>query len=121
VRNLINFFVCVLLVMRAAIPAGFMFGPAAAEGDLTIVVCTAYGAKVADASEPGAPFRSDRKTACDSCVCSATQTLAPLLDHPCLVTSFKWADVVYKPALKQFSETPRFSAQSARGPPHVLI
>jgi hypothetical protein len=117
VRNLINIFVCVVLVMRAVIPVGFMLGPAAAEGGLTIVVCTAYGAKVAEASEPGAPSRSDRKTACDSCVCSATQTLAAVLDHPRLVTSFKWAGVVYGLALKQFSETPRLSAQSARGPP----
>jgi hypothetical protein len=121
VRRLIVVLTLFALVMRAAVPAGFMLGPVTADGELQIVICTANGAKFIPANGSDSGSGADHTATSDSCAWASPTSLAASTGLDPLVIAIEWADVEYKRAVQQHSETPRPSAQSARGPPHVLI
>jgi hypothetical protein len=121
VRRLIVVLTLIALVMRAAVPAGFMLGPVTADGELQIVICTANGAKFISANDSASRSGADHTATSDSCAWAAPTSLSASTGQDPLVVTIVWADVEFKRAVEQRSETPRPSAQSARGPPHVLI
>ena len=120
-RRLIVVLTLIALVMRVAVPVGFMLGPVTADGELQIVICTANGAKFISANEPASRSGADDTATSNYCAWAAPTSLSASTGQDPLVVAIEWANVEYKRAVQQHSETPRPSAQSARGPPHVLI
>lgn len=119
-RSFFSFVVLIALVLRAAVPAGFMLAPHADQTGLDLVICTAAGAKtVVLGDDPAPPTGRDASSA--GCIYGAPITLAASLDPQGLITTVEWHEIVYLLERQQFNEPPATSASSARGPPHALI
>jgi hypothetical protein len=120
VRRFFTFVILIALVMRAAIPAGFMLAPSAPGDAVTMVICTGAGPKSVHFDGTGAPIEPEQSIAGDACAYTPLAAF-PVTDlPPDTMTSIAWAEVIYRLVRRQFSETPVPSAWSARGPPAVL-
>lgn len=115
VRTLGFLFIFVLLI-RAAVPAGFMLAPSLADaGGMTMVICTAHGVQHVPLEDEGEQLPSSSENFDCPFASSALSVLAN--DPPTLAAEVRYAAVVHKLARIQYSLTPLPGASSPRGPP----
>lgn len=116
VRYWLGILVLFALLVRAAVPFGFMIAPShAAGGGLTVVICTAAGPQTVAVDEDGKP--SPVETMDDTCPFAATAVPALAGEQPSLAAAVRYAAVVHMLARDQFSRTPQPGSASPRGPP----
>lgn len=114
--RIVGFIVVFVLLIRAAVPAGFMLAPAHADaGGMTVVICTAHGVQ-------HVPLEEEREQGPSStedfdCPFAASALSALANDPPELAAEVRYAAVVHKLARIQYSLTPLPGASSPRGPP----
>ena len=112
----VGFLALFVLLIRAAVPAGFMLAPSHADaGSVTVVICTAHGVQ----QVPVETEERERLPAPEEfdCPFAASALSALANDPPELAAEVRYASVVHKLARIQYSLTPLPGASSPRGPP----
>ncbi|HRO48807.1 MAG TPA: hypothetical protein PLW75_01580 [Hyphomicrobium sp.] len=114
--RIVGFLVLFVLLIRAAVPAGFMLAAAQADaGGVTVVICTAHGVQhvpLETEQREGLPSADDL-----DCPFAASALPALANDPPELAAEVRYAAVAHKLARVQYSLTPLPGASSPRGPP----
>lgn len=119
----LNLLIVLAFAVRSLLPMGFMLASTPEHGGLQIVICTGHGPQSWTLDKKGVPHpaqsNADTKSTCPYAPVAAVDGLssAPHL----LVHSVRYAAVTYAIASELFRATPKPGAQSARGPPAVLI
>ena len=114
--RIVGFLVLFVLLIRAAVPAGFMLAAAHADaGGVTVVICTAHGVQ----HVPLETEQSEGLPSADDLDCPFAASALPALanDSPELAAEVRYATVAHKLARIQYSLTPLPGASSPRGPP----
>jgi hypothetical protein len=120
VRHTFTSLLLFALLLRLAVPAGFMLAPSGSDADgLTIVICTASGQQAMALDEDGHPIPPASKAGHETCPFAASALPGLASDATQLSTSVQFAAVTYALAKIQFSLTPHPGAASARGPPRL--
>ena len=108
------------LLLRVAVPVGFMLTPSSADAHgLTLVICTAHGQQTMTLEDDGDPVSPASKAGHETCPFAASALPGLTSDVMQLSTSVEFAAVTYTLAKIQFSLTPHPGAASARGPPRL--
>ena len=121
-RIVIGMILLVAMALRSLLPAGFMLqASSAAAGGLEIVICTSAGAKSLAFDKNGAPIDpSSKQQHAEPGLCPYANSGAVALAHAETVrpaAQVEYSAIIYTLALRQFAETPKPGATSARGPP----
>lgn len=121
-RRYFSLLIGIAFVVRSLLPVGFMLAATTANaGDLAIVICTGHGPLTVD--EAGTPVQKKTPVSAKD-ICPYAPVGAATVDHDTphlLVRAVSYASLTYRITREIFRETPRPGAQSARGPPTVLI
>jgi hypothetical protein len=111
----------VALALHGLLPTGFMLqASSTAAGVLEIVICTSTGAKSLVLDGTGTPIDNSTNQHAELGLCPYASTGAVALAHAETVrpaAQVEYTAVIYTLALRQFAETPKPGATSARGPP----
>lgn len=111
--------VLLALLVRAAVPAGFMLVPLAADTTgFTVVICTEHGLQELVLDEDGNPRQAQLSH--ESCPFALSALPGVASEAFQLSTNVEYAAVTYARARLQFSLTPLPGATSARGPPGLV-
>jgi len=121
-RRYFSLLIGIAFVVRSLLPVGFMLAATSANaGDLTIVICTGHGPLTVDAT--GAPVSKKAPVSAKD-ICPYAPVGAVTADHDSphlLARTVSYASLTYRITRDRFHATPKPGAQSARGPPAVLI
>lgn len=121
-RRYLSLLIGLAFVVRSLLPVGFMLAATTAHaGDLTIVICTGHGPLTVD--ETGAPSSKTTPVSAKD-ICPYAPVGAVSVDHGSthlLARTVSYASLTYRMTRDLYFATPRPGAQSARGPPIVLI
>ncbi len=123
-RGWLNLLIAVVFAVRSLVPVGFMLAASPDHGGrLSIVICTGHGPQSLILDDKGVPVPA-KAPAADKAQCPyapagavAAGDEAPLL----LAQTVRYAAVAYRITSELYRATPRAGAQSARGPPTLLI
>lgn len=122
-RRSLYLLIAVAFAVRSLLPVGFMLAASPAGGGIEIVICTGHGPQSMTLDEHGVPVPSKPPLA-DKSVCpyAPVGAVTVAYDDPHrLVQTVEYAAVAYAITTELFRTTPRPKAQSARGPPTLLI
>jgi hypothetical protein len=123
-RRLLNLLIGLAFAVRSLLPVGFMLAATPAHaGGVEIVICTGHGLQSLTVDDEGktAPAKAPM-SAKDICPYAPVGAVAVDHDTPHLLTrTVHYASLTYRVTRELFHATPRPGAQSARGPPAVLI
>lgn len=121
-RRYVSFLIGLAFVVRSLLPVGFMLAATPANsGDIGIVICTGHGPLTVD--DTGAPLpKKSPLTDKDICPYAPVGAINADLNTPHLLSrTVGYASLTYRITRELFRATPTTGAQSARGPPTVLI
>ena len=118
------------LCVRSLLPLGLMLAPSPAnDGRLTLVICTGHGPMIASLAADGdaqtEPSQTEpaqkQPTSHETCPFTPRGLDIVAADvPPTIEITIRYAAAIYRLDDLHFSETPRPSPKSARGPPHLL-
>ena len=121
-RRYISFLIGLAFIVRSLLPVGFMLAATTAHaGDLAIVICTGHGPMTVDDS--GAPLPKKTPVSAKD-ICPYAPVGVTNVDHDTphlLARTVSYAALTYLITRELFRATPTAGAQSARGPPAILI
>ena len=121
-RRYVSFLIGLAFVVRSLLPVGFMLAATSANaGDIGIVICTGHGPLTVD--DTGAPLQQ-KSPLSGKDICPYAPVGAVAVDHDTphlLARTVSYAELTFRITRELFSATPTAGAQSARGPPPVLI
>jgi hypothetical protein len=119
-RQALSFLFIVLLAARSVLPTGFMLGASSEGGSLSIVICTAQGAKAITLSPDGQPSKHEPGKGSNNDVCpyaaSAPVALGAALP-PEVATPVTYVAADHRSADVLVRVVIAARAQFARGPP----
>jgi hypothetical protein len=124
-RRPIALILLLVVAVRSLLPAGFMVQAANAEtgAGFDIVICTSSGFKTITVDDDGRT-RHSKPQHVDNGLCpfaaAGAAALAEAGPLP-VIRAAEFAAVTFTLAVRQFAETPRPGATSARGPPSQVI
>lgn len=124
-HRIVGIFLIALFALRCVIPAGVMVRATTPDGPLELVLCSSSSHDVVipalPAPEPSQQPSEDGSAKSDTCAFSTISSIAIVRDaHASLTTVVHDAAVKYRIAVDLFSDTPKLSGRSARGPPRLL-
>jgi hypothetical protein len=123
-RRLLNLLIGFAFAVRSLLPVGFMLAATPGHaGELQIVICTGHGLQslTLDSKDVPRPAKSP-VSAKDICPYAPVGAVAVDYTTPhLLVRTVSYASLTYRVTRERFRATPRPGAQSARGPPSLLI
>lgn len=119
-RSRVNILLLVfLLAVRGLVPTGFMLAPSAADGTLSVVICTGHGTETIALDSDGKPVKPGPRSS-DSGLCpyAASTPVAPIVATITAVESPPaFAAIAYSVSVDAHRAERRQAAYSARGPP----
>jgi hypothetical protein len=123
-RSWLNLLMAIAFAVRSLLPVGFMLAASPEhDGRLSVVICTGHGPQSLTLDDKGVPVPA-KAPASDNAQCPYAPVGAVAVDHDAphlLAHTVRYAAVAYRITSELFRATPRPGAQSARGPPTLLI
>lgn len=122
-RTFLHWLALTAFCAQALLPNGIMVVAAGqGQGSQSIVICTGHGPLTVDVDGtgiPAAPKKTSEKS--DTCPYAAAHMAATKPEPAALAETVRYASVVYRLLSLRFDATPEVGAQSARGPPAILV
>jgi len=123
-RRVFNLLIGLAFAVRSLLPVGFMLAATPGHaGELQIVICTGHGLASVTLDDKGVPQPTKSPTSAKD-ICPYAPVGAVAVDHATphlLVRAVSYASLTYRITRERFQATPKPGAQSARGPPTLLI